>query len=161
VALPSGVQTLIPEWMRDDDRCHGMEIAERPSLAVTALFALRELVDAQLWTSEQTSAVASEASSPGGAFDELTTAGSSAVGDSPHTRVAADHATELPRVMKSLAAGSREHNPNLHRRLPDIDVGLTLASRRRAMSEKIQPRQICEVRLLDDRTGTPRPPFRP
>jgi len=115
VALPSGMQILIPEWMLDEDRCHGMEIVERPSLAITALFALRELVDAQQWTPAQTSTVASEASSPGGAFDEPITPGSSALGDYPHTRVAADYATELPRVTKSLADSSREHNPNQRR----------------------------------------------
>src|SRR5437667_12372476 len=63
VALPSGMQILIPEWMLDENRCHGMEIVERPTLAITALFTLRELVDAQQWTPAQTSAVASEASS--------------------------------------------------------------------------------------------------
>jgi hypothetical protein len=36
------MQILIPEWMLDEDRCRGMEIVERPSLAITALFALRE-----------------------------------------------------------------------------------------------------------------------
>jgi hypothetical protein len=41
------MQILIPEWMLDEDRCHGMEIVERPSLSITALFALRELVDVQ------------------------------------------------------------------------------------------------------------------
>jgi hypothetical protein len=115
VALPSGMQILIPEWMLDEDRCRGMEIVERPSLAITALFALRELVDAQQWTPAQTSRVASEASSPGGAIDDPTTPGSSALGDSPHTGVAADHATSLPRVAGSHAASSREHNPNQRR----------------------------------------------
>jgi hypothetical protein len=67
VALPSGMQILIPEWMLDEDRCRGMEIVERPTLAITALFALRDLIDAQPWTSEPSSTVASEASSPGGA----------------------------------------------------------------------------------------------
>ena len=100
VALSSGMQILIPEWMLDEDRCHGMEIVERPTLSITALFLMRELVDAQQWTPAQTSTVASEASSPGGAIDEPTTPGSSALGDSPHTGVAADHATALPRVTK-------------------------------------------------------------
>jgi hypothetical protein len=50
VALPSGMQILIPEWMLDEDRCHGMEIVERPTLSITALFTLRELVDAQQLT---------------------------------------------------------------------------------------------------------------
>jgi len=95
VALPSGMQILIPEWMLDENRCHGMGIVERPTLAITALFALRDLVDAQQWTPAQTSAVASEASSPGGAIDEPATPGSSALGDSPHTGVAAGHATAL------------------------------------------------------------------
>jgi hypothetical protein len=106
------MQILIPEWMLDEDRCRGMDIVERPSLTITALFALRDLVDAQRWTPAPTSSVASEASSPGGAIDESTTPGSSALGDSPHTGVAAGHATTLPRVIESLAAGSREHNPN-------------------------------------------------
>jgi len=115
VALPSGMQILIPEWMLDEDHCRGMEIVERPSLAITALFALRELVDAQQWTPARTSTVASEASSPGGAIDEATTPGSSALGDSPHTGVATDHATALPRVAGSHVVGSREHNPNQRR----------------------------------------------
>jgi hypothetical protein len=50
VALACGIQILIPEWMLDEDRCRGMEIVEHPTLAITALFALRELVDAQRCT---------------------------------------------------------------------------------------------------------------
>jgi hypothetical protein len=115
VALSSGMQILIPEWMLDEDRCHGMEIVERPTLSITALFTLRELVDAQQWTPAHTSTAASEASSPGGAIDEPTTPGSSALGDPPHTVVAAGDATTLPRVTKSLAAGNREPNPNRYR----------------------------------------------
>lgn len=100
VALPSGMQILIPEWMLDEDRCCGMEIVKRPTLAITALFALRDLVDAQQRTPPPTSTVASEASSPGGAFDEPATPGTFALGDSTHRGVAADHATVLPRVTK-------------------------------------------------------------
>src|SRR5260370_19630871 len=73
VALPCGMQILIPEWMLDQDRCHGMGIVERPTLAITALFALRELIDAQPCAPTTKSTVASEASSPGGAIDEPTT----------------------------------------------------------------------------------------
>src|SRR5258708_29414083 len=116
VALPSGGQLLVPEWMLDEDLCRGMEIVERPTLAITALFALRELVDAQQWTPAPTSTVASEASSPGGAIDEPTTPGSSALGDSPHTGDAAGQAAALPRVTTSSAADSREPNPNQYRR---------------------------------------------
>jgi hypothetical protein len=105
------MQILIPEWMLDEDRCRGMEIVEHPTLAITALVALRDLVDAQQRTPSPTSTVASEASSPGGAIDEPVTPGSFPLGDSAHTGVAAGHATALPRVTKSLAAGSREHNP--------------------------------------------------
>jgi hypothetical protein len=115
VALPSGMQVLIPEWMLDEDRCRGMEIVERPTLAITALFALRDLVDARPCTPTPTITVASEASSPGGAFDETTTPGNSALGDSPYTGTAAGHATALPRVTKSPAAGNREPNPNHYR----------------------------------------------
>jgi hypothetical protein len=94
------MQILIPEWMLDEDRCRGMEIVERPTLAITALFALRELIDAQPRTSEPSSTIASEASSPGGASHEPTTPGIFTLGDSPHTGVAADHATALLRVTK-------------------------------------------------------------
>jgi hypothetical protein len=59
------MQILIPEWMLDEDRRDGMEIVERPTLAIAALFALRELVDAQQWTPAPTITVASEASLPG------------------------------------------------------------------------------------------------
>jgi|SRR5580693_676821 hypothetical protein len=96
VALPSGVQILIPEWMLDEDLCQGMEIVERPTLSITALFALRELVDARQWTPAPTSTVASDASSPGGVSDESTPPGSSPLGDSPHTGTATGHATALP-----------------------------------------------------------------
>jgi len=58
VALPSGVQILIPEWMLDEELCRGMAIVERPTLAITALFALRELVDAQRCTPTPKSALA-------------------------------------------------------------------------------------------------------
>ena len=115
VALPSGVQILIPEWMLDEDLCRGMEIVECPALSITALLSLRDLIDAQPRTPEPSGTIASEASSPGGAFDEPTTPGSSSLGDSPHTGAAAGHATALPRVTKSLVAGSREHNPKQRR----------------------------------------------
>ena len=78
--------------MLDEDLCRGMEIVERPTLAVTALLALRSLIDAQRQTS---STITSEASSPGGASDESAPPGSSSLGDSPHTETAAGHAVTL------------------------------------------------------------------
>jgi hypothetical protein len=39
VALPSGGQILIPEWMLDEDSCRGMEIVDCPALSITALLA--------------------------------------------------------------------------------------------------------------------------
>ena len=82
VALPSGMQILIPEWMLDEDHCRGMQIVERPTLTVVALLSLRELIDAQPRTSKPSNTVASEASSPGGASDEPVPPGSSSLGDS-------------------------------------------------------------------------------
>jgi len=96
VALPSGVQILIPEWMLDEDLCRGMEIVERPALSITALLSLRDLIDAQPRTPEPPGTIALEASSPGGAFRESTTPGSPSLGDPPHTAVAGGHATALP-----------------------------------------------------------------
>jgi hypothetical protein len=82
VALPSGMQILIPEWMLHEDHCREMQIVERPTLAVAGLLSLRELIDAQLRASKPANTVASEASSPGGASDEPVAPGSSSLGDS-------------------------------------------------------------------------------
>src|SRR6266487_3551830 len=95
VALPSGGQLLVPEWMLDEDLCRGMEIVERPTLAITALVSLRDLIDAQPRTPEPACTIASEASSPGGVSDEPTPPGSSSLGDSPHTGAATGHTTAL------------------------------------------------------------------
>jgi hypothetical protein len=43
---------------------------ERPTLSITAFLSLRDLIDAQPRTPDPSSAIASEASSPGGASDE-------------------------------------------------------------------------------------------
>lgn len=96
VAIPSGVQILIPEWMLDEGLCRGMEIVERPALSITALLSLRDLIDAQPRTPEPSATIASETSSPAGVSDEPTPPGSSSLGDPPHTRAAAGHATALP-----------------------------------------------------------------
>jgi hypothetical protein len=61
VALPSGVQILIPEWMLDEDLCCGMEIVECPALSITALLSLRDLIDAQPRPPEPSDTIASEA----------------------------------------------------------------------------------------------------
>jgi hypothetical protein len=90
VALPGGVQILIPEWMLDEDLCRGMEIVECSALSITALLSLRDLIDAHSRLTEPSGAIASEASSPGGASDESTPPGSSSLGDS--------HAQELPQA---------------------------------------------------------------
>jgi hypothetical protein len=82
VALASGMQTLIPEWMLDEDHCRGMQIVERPTLAVAALLSLRELIDAQPRASKPLNTVASETSSPGGASEEPVPPESSSLGDS-------------------------------------------------------------------------------
>ena len=82
VALPCGMQILIPEWMLDEDHCRGMHIVERPILAGAALLSLRELIDAQPRASKPSNTVASEASSPGGASDEPVPPGNPSRGDS-------------------------------------------------------------------------------
>jgi len=96
VALPGGGQLLVPEWMLDEDLGRGMEVVERPTLAITALLSLRDLIDAQPRTPEPSGTIASEESSPGGASDEPAPPGSSSLGDSTHTAAATGHATVLP-----------------------------------------------------------------
>lgn len=96
VALPSGGQLLVPEWMMDEDLCRGMEIVERPVLSIVALLSLRDLIDAQQSPPKPSGTIASKVSSPGGVSDEPTSPGSSSLGDSPHTRAATGHTTALP-----------------------------------------------------------------
>ena len=115
VALPSGVQLLVPEWMLDEHLCRGMEIVERPALAITALLSLRDLIDAQPRPFEPASTVASDASSSGGVSRESTAPRNPALGTAGNPTVARSHATALSGVAGSHAAGSREHNPTPHR----------------------------------------------
>ena len=110
VALPNGDQLVVPEWMLDEERCQGMEITTQPVVALSALQALRVLLDAQIPPSEQCGTVASEACSPGGACREPTTPGSSSLGDHNHTRASSSSADTLPRAAQSHAARRRERN---------------------------------------------------
>ncbi len=80
VALPSGDQMFVPEWMLDEHLCCGMEVREHPRLAISALLKLRELVDLHL--SQTADTITSEASSAGGASREPTPPGSSSLDDS-------------------------------------------------------------------------------
>jgi len=109
VALPSGDQLVVPEWMLDEERCQGMQIVTQPVLAFSALQALRILLDAQVHSSEQCGSVVSEAS-PGGACCVPTTPGSSSLGDPKNSRAASSSADALPRAAQSHAARSREQN---------------------------------------------------
>jgi hypothetical protein len=61
--------------MLDEDLCRGMEIVECSALSITALLSLRDLIDAHSRPTEPSGAIASEASSPGGASDESTRQG--------------------------------------------------------------------------------------
>jgi hypothetical protein len=110
VAFPDGRQLLVPEWMLDEDLCRGVEVAERPRLAISALLALRELLDAQQHSSPSVS-ILLEASSQGGAFHEPSTPGSSSLGDSSQTGTSTSNRTALPRAAVPHASKSGDlHN---------------------------------------------------
>ena len=109
MVLPSGDQLVIPEWMLDEELCRGMELVEQPIPSLSALVALRSLLDAQP-ISDGPGSVASEASSPGGASCEPTTPGSSPLGDPQKPGASAGSADTLPRVTQSYAARGRERN---------------------------------------------------
>ena len=109
VVLASGDQLVIPEWMLDEEHCRGMGVVERPTVAVSALIALRSFLDAQPIISAG-AAVASEASSPGGTTCEPTTPGTLSVGDPQHPGASGDSADALPGVAQPYAARSRERN---------------------------------------------------
>ena len=110
VALSSGYQLVIPEWMLDEERCQGMEIAKHPVVAMSALLALRALLDVQPPASSGIGQVLSEASSPGGATHESTTPRSLSVGDPQNTGTSRDSAGTLPGAAQPHAARSRKRN---------------------------------------------------
>lgn len=109
VALSSGYQLVIPDWMLDEEHCRGMEIVTHPTVALSALLAVRSLLDAQPLISSGSGPVASEASSPGGARDR-TAPGSLSMGDPRHTRASGGSRGTLPGTAKPHAARSRERN---------------------------------------------------
>ena len=109
VALTSGYQLVIPDWMLDEERCRGMDVVAHPTVALSALTALRSLLDAQSPASSAPGPVASEASSSGGAH-ESTTPGSVSVGDSKHAGASGDSAGALPGATQPHAACSRKRN---------------------------------------------------
>jgi hypothetical protein len=109
VALSNGYQLVIPEWMLDEELCKGMEMVERPIVALPALLALRSLLDVRPNVSSNSGPVVSEASSPGGAY-ESTTPRSLSVGDSQHAGDSGDSAASLPRTAQPNASCSRERN---------------------------------------------------
>jgi hypothetical protein len=109
VALSSGYQLVIPEWMLDEEHCRGMETAKQPAITLSALLALRSLLDAQPSISSCSGPVASEASSPGGVL-EPTTPGSLSMGDPRHAGASRDSSDTLPGTAQPHAARSRERN---------------------------------------------------
>jgi len=109
VALSSGYQLVIPDWMMDEERCRGMDVVAHPTVALPALLTIRSLLYAQPPTSSAIGPVASEASSSGGAH-ESTTPGNLSVGDSKHAGASGDSAGALPRATQPHAARSRERN---------------------------------------------------
>jgi hypothetical protein len=110
VVLSSGYQLVIPEWMLDEERCQGMEIVEHHIVALSALLALRSLLDVQPPVSSGLGPVVSEASSPGGATCESTTPGSLSVGDLQHAEVSGDNRSTLSGTAQSYAARDRKRN---------------------------------------------------
>jgi len=85
---------VVADWMLDEHGCYGMDVVAKPGLDIAALRELRELVDLHLSRSEN--AVASEASSSGGASREPTPSGSSPLDDPIATGTAPSEPTALP-----------------------------------------------------------------
>ena len=109
VALSSGYQLVIPDWMMDEERCRGMDVVAHPTVALPALMVLRSLLDAQSPASSAPGPVVSEASSSGGAH-ESTTPGNLSVGDPQHAGASGDSADTLPGVAQPHAACSSKRN---------------------------------------------------
>jgi hypothetical protein len=94
VELPQGDQLLVADWMLDEHSCYGMDVMAEPRLDIAALLELRELVDLHL--SRPENAVASEASSTGGASREPTPSGSSSLDDPIEAGTSPREPTALP-----------------------------------------------------------------
>jgi hypothetical protein len=110
--LPSGDQLVVPAWMLDEEHCRGMAVVERPLIALSALLALRSLIDTQPEDGGPDDSLPSEASSPGGACGEPTTPGISSLGQDQPPAASADSAGALSRVAQPDAAPNRERrNP--------------------------------------------------
>ena len=56
VVLPDGTRTEVPEWMTQVDASSGTELVSSPTVSVSALGALRRLLDAQMDRGEPSSA---------------------------------------------------------------------------------------------------------
>ena len=109
VVLPSGDQLVIPDWMFDEERCREMEIVKEPTVATSALLALRSFLDLQPLISSGAGAVVSEASSLGGAR-ESTAPRSLTVGDPQSPEASRGYADALPGIAQSNAARGRKSN---------------------------------------------------
>jgi len=109
VALSSGYQLVIPNWMLDEERCRGMDVVAHPTVALPALLMLCSLLDAQSPASSAPDPVVSEASSSGGAH-ESTTPGNLSVGTPQHAGASGDSAGTLSGATQPHAARSREQN---------------------------------------------------
>jgi hypothetical protein len=94
VELPKGDQLLVADWMLDEHGCYGMDVVAEPRLDIAALLELRQLVDLHL--SRPENAVASEASSAGGASREPTPSGSSSLDDPIEAGTSPSEPTALP-----------------------------------------------------------------
>lgn len=94
VELPLGDQLLVADWMLDEHSCYGMDVVAEPRLDIAALLELRELVDLHL--SRPENAVASEASSTGGASREPTPSGRSSLDDPIEAGTSPREPTALP-----------------------------------------------------------------
>lgn len=110
VVLPSGDQLVIPEWMLDEHSCCGMEIVEHPTLSISSLFTLRDLLHAQHRPSSPSDQLVLEASSPGGASCEPTPSGPSSMGDSTPSGASPSDPAAMPRAAEPDAAGRGQHH---------------------------------------------------
>jgi len=89
-----------------------MAVVERPLIALSALLALRSLIDTQPDDGDPDDSLPSEASSPGGAIGEPTTPGISSLGQAQSAAASAGSAGALSRVAQPDAAPHRERrNP--------------------------------------------------